>query len=94
MYFCTRRNDILWLTQFVTDQNKEQKLCKTVTERTVKRGTEGNPLLLRFISGKYDTPEICKRFVLEEPGGLQCVPYLPKTKETCERAVEDNLDML
>ena len=54
MYFCTRRNDILWLTQFVTDQNKEQKLCKTVTERTVKRATEGTGICSLCVKDQRD----------------------------------------
>lgn len=86
-------NDILWLTQFVTDQNKGQKMCKTATERTVERAIEDNPLSLHFVFGKYKTPEICKRVALKGPGARQCVLYLNKTQKMCERAVEDNRDM-
>ena len=66
-------------------------MCKTAPERTVERAIESNSLSLYFIPGKYKTKEKCKRFVLDEPETLQCLPYSTNPK-TC--GVEDNRDML
>ena len=45
--------------------------------------------MIRYVSDRYKTQEVCDQAVLENGGLLKSVPYQYKTQEMCDKAVHN-----
>ena len=54
-----------------------------------KHAVEKLPNLLRYVSNRYKTQQMCDKTILENSGTLNSVPDYFKNQETCKGAADN-----